>query len=233
MIFVNGISPARFHMTATMSHQLTYNFCFGMISVVRLFIEADFSDGRTNVVLERTGNTQYHSNDSFVWFKYAMHEIDENWHETRGPIMMDSVYNGETYDARAEQIGWDQIGFKNQSWWLPVLVTGGPGGKLLSQSMPGMQTSIVYAVPASVTNPRQGLFVADFGQNFAGSCTLRIRNCISGQKIVLRHAEFLNHTDGYMIQVSVVAHVSRPCTLTLLDPFMNLSLLFHHINIDG
>jgi alpha-L-rhamnosidase len=64
----------------------------------------------------------------------------------------------------------------------------------------GIQTSQVWALPATVTNPRDGLFVADFEQNFAGTCTIRIRNCARGQHVVMRHAEFLNATDGKMIQ---------------------------------
>lgn len=59
---------------------------------------------------------------------------------------------------------------------------------------------MVWAVPSSVTNPRDGLYVADFAQNFAGSCTIRIRGCGRGQRVVMRHAEFLNATDGRMIQ---------------------------------
>jgi alpha-L-rhamnosidase len=91
--------------------------CYDMHSVFRLFLTADYSDGRTNVVLERS---------------------NEHWHHTGGPITMDSVYNGETYDARREQSGWDKPKFINQSSWTPVYTTGGPAGKLRAQSMPGM-----------------------------------------------------------------------------------------------
>ncbi len=37
---------------------------------------------------------------------------DDSWQATQhSPIVSDSVYNGETYDARLEQPGWDQPNF--------------------------------------------------------------------------------------------------------------------------
>ena len=36
---------------------------------------------------------------------------DGSWKATAGPIVYDAVYNGETYDARKEQPGWDMPDF--------------------------------------------------------------------------------------------------------------------------
>src|SRR5262249_17776277 len=33
---------------------------------------------------------------------------DASWKSSPGPIVSDSVYNGETFDTRAEQTGWDR-----------------------------------------------------------------------------------------------------------------------------
>jgi alpha-L-rhamnosidase len=51
----------------------------------------------------------------------------------------------------------------------------------------------VYA-PAAVTNPFPGVFVVDFGSNVAGVSRLKaIPSGDAGQRIVLRHAEVLQH----------------------------------------
>jgi hypothetical protein len=37
------------------------------------------------------------------------------WTTAAGPVVADSVYDGETYDARLEQSGWDSPGFAEQT----------------------------------------------------------------------------------------------------------------------
>ena len=37
---------------------------------------------------------------------------DSRWKTSTGPITFDSIYGGETYDARAEKPGWDTAGLQ-------------------------------------------------------------------------------------------------------------------------
>ena len=41
---------------------------------------------------------------------------DNSWKVTQGPIVSDSVWDGEVYDARRELPGWDSPGFDDSAW---------------------------------------------------------------------------------------------------------------------
>ena len=41
---------------------------------------------------------------------------DGNWKASAGPILMSEIYDGETYDARREQIGWTSPEFDDHEW---------------------------------------------------------------------------------------------------------------------
>ena len=53
-----------------------------------------------------------------------------SWFATAGPVTADSVYNGESYDARKELPGWSTPAFAPSAAWVPATVTAGPGGVL-------------------------------------------------------------------------------------------------------
>ena len=38
------------------------------------------------------------------------------WRAATGPILMNSIYDGETYDARLEHSGWSTAGFDDSDW---------------------------------------------------------------------------------------------------------------------
>ncbi len=54
---------------------------------------------------------------------------DKNWRVAPGPITFSSVYDGEDFDARLIQEGWDETDF-DDSKWVVAQVVDGPGGKL-------------------------------------------------------------------------------------------------------
>lgn len=41
---------------------------------------------------------------------------DESWKGDYSPVTNAQLYDGETYDARLEQMGWDDVGFADTSW---------------------------------------------------------------------------------------------------------------------
>ena len=47
---------------------------------------------------------------------------DQSWKSADSPIVYNTIYSGEIYDARLEQPGWDQPGF-DDSKWLPALMS--------------------------------------------------------------------------------------------------------------
>jgi len=115
---------------------------------------------------------------------------DENWRAATGPILKNSIYDGETYDARLEQTGWSSGGFddagwsgvQNFEWNLNTLVA--PVGP------PVRRTERIR--PVSVTQSPSGKTLLDFGQNLVGRLVITVQG-LSGQTITLRHAEVLEN----------------------------------------
>ena len=113
---------------------------------------------------------------------------DPSWKQTDGPIIQDSIYNGEIYDARFETPGWDCPGF-DDSTWISVETGIVPKGTLSAQMIPPIKVMDTI-VPFEMTNPAKGVYVFDMGQNFSGWVEL----CVSGPRgheVRLRHAELL------------------------------------------
>lgn len=113
------------------------------------------------------------------------------------PVVMNDIYNGETYDARLVQAGWQSCSFKNASAWVPAVAPPTTpatyNATLRARSLP-IVIDRDYA-PAGISQPLPGVWVFDFGQNMAGITTLVVSDCPAGTVITMRHAEIL-HTDG-------------------------------------
>ena len=120
--------------------------------------------------------------------KRATVSTDATWKSAPGPIVADSIYNGETYDARKETTGWDRAGF-NDAGWEPVSLNDPPTGVLSSEMMPPVRVT-GEIMPVKMTNPKPGMWVFDFGQNFSGWTRLKVRGA-AGTAVKIRHAELL------------------------------------------
>jgi len=110
------------------------------------------------------------------------------WKTLDGPIVSDSIYNGETYDARLEYAGWDRPGY-DDSRWSSVNEVSGPKGELSSQMMPPIRV-VDTIVPLKMTSPAAGVYVFDMGQNFSGWAQLHVSGP-RGAAVKLRFAEML------------------------------------------
>ena len=113
---------------------------------------------------------------------------DASWKAADGPIFADSVYNGESYDARRETPGWDRPGFDDKDWPAAETVKG-PAGVLSAQLMPAIRV-VDTIVPFRMTSPLPGVYVFDMGQNFSGWARLRVEGP-RGTDVRLRFAELL------------------------------------------
>lgn len=113
---------------------------------------------------------------------------DESWKAAESPILSNSIYNGETYDARREKSGWDRFGYDDHAWQ-PVQLFPAPAGQLRSRLMPPIKVNRTLR-PRQMHQPKPGVFVFDLGQNMAGWMRVRASGA-AGTKIVMRHAEDL------------------------------------------
>jgi alpha-L-rhamnosidase len=130
---------------------------------------------------------------------------DKQWKASTGPIVFDSIYGGETYDARLEKPGWDTATFDDKAWPAAQEVEA-PVGKLAAQMMPPIKTDQVIK-PVWVTEPKPGVFVFDMGQNFAGYAELNVRGP-AGTKVVMKYGERI-HTNGMIDLAEIQQHVKR------------------------
>ncbi|MCS6953870.1 MAG: glycoside hydrolase family 78 protein [Bryobacteraceae bacterium] len=117
---------------------------------------------------------------------------DTTWKAHPGPIVSDSIYDGEVYDARLETPGWDRPGFDDAAW-KPAVAVEPPRGVLSAQMMPPIRV-VDTILPLRITNPLPGMWVYDMGQNFSGWVRLKVRGP-RGAAVKLRHAELL-YEDG-------------------------------------
>ena len=99
------------------------------------------------------------------------------------------IYDGESYDARREQAGWDTAGFADASW-KPVEMVSPKEPAIVAQFFPPVRVEKVLSAKA-VTSPKAGTYIYDFGQNLAGIASVRATGP-AGTDVRLRFAEVLN-----------------------------------------
>ena len=117
---------------------------------------------------------------------------DKNWKASTGPIRKTDILMGETYDARLEMPGWNRPGFDDQAWKVVTLMDA---AKCKLEAYPGVTVQVTQEIrPIEITKPKEGVYVFNMGQNFAGRVRLKVKGK-AGTKVVLRFAEML-HKDG-------------------------------------
>lgn len=127
-----------------------------------------------------------------------------DWKYSLSPITFNSIYGGESYDARLEQQGCCKAGF-DDSGWRKAVVTEGPKGRLTPQTVQPVRIMERYDIKSWKPIPADSLasaskstkreihpsaFVADMGQNLAGFPEITVSGK-RGQKVTLIVAEKL------------------------------------------
>ena len=117
---------------------------------------------------------------------------DEGWKVTQGPILRNSIYMGEVYDARKEISGWDKPGF-DDSAWPSASAAKEVVGPLQAQPLSPIKVTAMLK-PVKITEPQKGVYIVDMGQNFSGLASFEF-DLEAGTQINLRYGELL-HEDG-------------------------------------
>ena len=129
---------------------------------------------------------------------------DDQWLAAPGPIVRAGNYDGEHYDARAEQPDWSRPGFASPGW-SRVGVRRRDPGTLVAPAGPPVRCTQEVA-PVKVLSAPGGRQILDFGQNLVGR--LRIR--VSGERgsvITLRTAEVLQDDEIFTRPLRTAASV--------------------------
>ena len=130
---------------------------------------------------------------------------NESWRASEGPVVRDAIREGEHYDARLEQTGWDMPDFDDSGWDIPQIVDA-PKGKLAAQIIQPIKVMETIK-PQKLTEPAPGVFVFDLGQNIAGWAQIRLSGP-AGTTVKLRYGERLK-SDGTLEQSQIKVHVKE------------------------
>lgn len=176
-------------------------------------ITASLSTGE-NVVAIQLGNGWYNHQSTAVW---NFHEApwrkrpafcidirveyldgtwdyvrsDRSWKTAPGPVVFNSIYTGEHYDANREIPGWDKPGFADSAW-ANASLRAAPAPLVVAQQMPPIRSVRTHA-PETFQQLSDTQWVVKFSKNMAGVTRIRV----SGEKgTVLRmiHGERLDST---------------------------------------
>jgi alpha-L-rhamnosidase len=110
------------------------------------------------------------------------------WLTAAGPFVLADLQDGEHYDARLEQPGWDRADF-DASTWTPVAVVAGDMTKLVPQPDEPVRVTQVLSTRERTT-PAPGEFVYDLGQNMVGVARIKLTGK-KDQTVRFRYAEEL------------------------------------------
>src|SRR5439155_349198 len=97
---------------------------------------------------------------------------DDGWKSATGAVLESDIYNGETYDARLEQPGWNEAGFDDKNW-KSVTVLPTPKAKLVAPAGPPVK-AMEQITPVKVLKTPGGDTVLDMGQNMVGWIRFRL-----------------------------------------------------------
>ncbi|MDD7885132.1 alpha-L-rhamnosidase [Flavivirga sp. 57AJ16] len=137
---------------------------------------------------------------------------DESWKTSLSPIVFNSIYTAEHYNAGKEQLGWDTPEF-NDSHWSHSLVVKSPSNNIVAQALKPIK-NVEEIKPVSIRKISDSKYIFDLGRNISGVTQLSVKGN-KGTTLRLTHSEQLS--DSGEIDLSNIDVHYRP--KDDLDPF--------------
>lgn len=91
---------------------------------------------------------------------------DRSWKTSLSPVIYNSIYTGEHYDARREQSGWDSPGF-DDSKWKATIIRQAPSQNIVAEAMQPIR-NVERINPVSLRKLNDSTYVYNLGRNIAG-----------------------------------------------------------------
>ena len=150
---------------------------------------------------------------------------DEGWQVGHGAVRANSLYDGETYDARREPGEWSPA--SPFTWDLSTLCA--------TETPPVRRQAWFH--PVSITPRPDGTTIVDFGQNISGWVHLRLNNPRPGQEVTIRHAEVLTpegdlETETNRTALATDHYIARGDAIEQWEPRFTYHG-FRYVEIDG
>ncbi|RNL52174.1 alpha-L-rhamnosidase [Pedobacter jejuensis] len=124
-----------------------------------------------------------------------------DWKTSLSPIISNSIYTAEHYDARLEQKGWNTVNF-DDSKWKGITLRAAPSKNIVAQAMHPIRN--VEEIPVKTMRKfNDSTYLFDLGRNIAGVTKIKVTG-ERGIVIRLKHAERLDslgHADLSNIDV--------------------------------
>ena len=98
---------------------------------------------------------------------------DDTWKEATGPIVFNSIYGGDTYDANFELGDWTSVDYDDTTWG-NAKVTAPKLKKISANQMPPIK-KLKELEPQNVFKGADGKWIVDFGQNIAGWVKINVK----------------------------------------------------------
>jgi alpha-L-rhamnosidase len=135
-----------------------------------------------------------------------------DWKTHTGPIIFNSIYTAEHYDARLEEPGWNTAEFDDRKWE-GVTLRSVPSEKIVSQLIHPIRN--VDTIPAKTfTKLNDTTYLFDLGRNIAGVTEINVKGA-RGTVVRIKHGERLTK-DG-RVDLSNIDVYYRPKDNS--DPF--------------
>jgi alpha-L-rhamnosidase len=136
---------------------------------------------------------------------------DETWKAFQnGPIRMNDIYNGETYDATIKLTGWSNPGFDDTNWQNVRIGNYNNSNLIASEGSPVKKIQEIK--PVRVFRTPKGKLIVDMGQNMVGWLRLKVSGP-KGTVVTLRHAEVLDKFGEFYTENLRVAKCQLTYTL--------------------
>lgn len=110
----------------------------------------------------------------------------QDWKTSLSPVVLNSIYTGEHYDARLEQPGWNIPGSDDRKW-KNASCTSAPSPLIVSQQMHPVR-DVETLRPVKMVRLSDSIYLFDFGRNIAGVSELTVKGK-PGTEIRLKHSE--------------------------------------------
>lgn len=118
---------------------------------------------------------------------------DDKWRWKPGPITYSNIYGGETYDANLEVKDWFDHKTSDDSWKDALLADNHPVELFEQFADPVRRMDSLDVL--RIIDKKDGKYIFDFGQNFAGWTRLSVRG-EKGQRITMCYAEVLDSANN-------------------------------------
>lgn len=126
---------------------------------------------------------------------------DKTWKVTRGPLLHNGIFTGETYDARLELGNWSENKYKDDHWNSSLEVRS-PSGKLCSQMAP-FDKIVRTITPAFEEKKNDSTYLYSLPETVSGWVQLNVQGK-AGSRVKLRfiaeEGEDYGQSDTYILK---------------------------------